>query len=64
LGQPDFTSKARRSVSPSSLKSPRGISYDSAGKRLFVADYQRSRVLIFDVATIDDNESVAAYDKK
>lgn len=60
LGQADFTSvSANRgsSVAAGTLNSPQGMGYDSAGKRLFVADSSNHRVLIFDVTTITDGES-------
>ncbi len=60
LGQPVFTS-ATSSTSQSGMKNPRTISYDSVNNRLFVADGDNNRVLIYDVnpATITNGENAS-----
>ena len=37
--------------------SPRGLIYDPAGNRLFVADFSNNRVMLFDVASITNGEN-------
>jgi len=56
LGQPDFVT-ADVNLTAASLTTPRGLAYDSTRQRLFVADTDNSRVLMFDVASITDGES-------
>ncbi|HUO75569.1 MAG TPA: hypothetical protein VMU12_01450, partial [Candidatus Paceibacterota bacterium] len=47
LGQPDFMSDSTAHTA-SSLDGPNALTYDSSGHRLFVADEQNQRVLVFD----------------
>ena len=56
LGQADFTSGAA-ATAQNRLNSPRGLTYDPAGSRLFVADYSNNRVMVFDVASITNGEN-------
>jgi DNA-binding beta-propeller fold protein YncE len=49
FGQPDWFQDSMSS-------GPRDVAYDTYNKRLFVADYVNSRVLIYDVTTIMDGE--------
>lgn len=60
IGQPDFTSKTPNNggVSASSLSHPTGLKMD-AGNRLFVADRNNHRVLIFDRASSQSNAATA-----
>ncbi len=53
IGQTDFTSSGQ-SVGPSGLYYPASVAYDSANSRLFVSDYNASRVLAFNVANGDN----------
>ncbi|MFA6338753.1 MAG: putative Ig domain-containing protein [Candidatus Paceibacterota bacterium] len=50
LGQTDFVSSVS-DTTQSNLSSPRGLSFDSASNRLFVADNTNNRVMVFNVAT-------------
>src|ERR1700682_4879636 len=54
-GQPDFTTRTANSsgVSASSMNSPRGVAFDSAGN-LWVADSGNNRVLRFAAASLDN----------
>ncbi|MCC6405338.1 MAG: NHL repeat-containing protein [Candidatus Yanofskybacteria bacterium] len=56
LGQPDFKT-VTSATTQSGLNAPRGIEYDSVGDRLFVADENNIRVMIFDVASITNGEN-------
>ena len=56
LGQPDFISRAA-SLTASGMNAPRGLAFDAAGNRLFVADTGYHRVLVFDVAAITNGEA-------
>jgi DNA-binding beta-propeller fold protein YncE len=56
LGQPnDTTGTAGTSASKMSI--PSGVDIDTSGQRLFVADRDNSRVVVFDVATATTGES-------
>ena len=48
LGQPDFATVST-GTSAAKANRPRDVAYDSARKRLYVADYSNRRVLVFDV---------------
>jgi DNA-binding beta-propeller fold protein YncE len=48
LGQPDFTSVDAH-LTQSGLYNPHGLAYDSTNSRLFVADQNANRVMVFDV---------------
>jgi len=49
LGQADFTSNSCASTpTASSMNLPRGLAFDSANNRLFIADQNNQRVLVFD----------------
>lgn len=41
----------------SQFSSPRGLTFDPVGNRLFVADYTNHRVMVFDVAAIANGEN-------
>ncbi|MCC6404783.1 MAG: beta-propeller fold lactonase family protein, partial [Candidatus Yanofskybacteria bacterium] len=56
LGQPDFKT-VTSATTQSGLNGPTGIAYDSVGDRLFVADGNNIRVMIFDVASIVNGEN-------
>ena len=56
LGQALFTTSAA-AATQAGMSSPQGAAYDAAGKRLFVSNYSYSRVLVFDVTTIEDGEN-------
>ncbi len=55
LGQSDFTSGSN-ATAQNRLTTPYGVSLDSGGNRLFVADTLNNRVMIFDVASISNGE--------
>jgi hypothetical protein len=63
LGQADFTSTASGTTASTFTDfmalgfSVVSLSYDSANDRLFAMDVAGNRVLVFDVATIDDGEA-------
>jgi len=59
LGQSDFITGAS-AVTQSKLNNPRALSYDDSGKRLFVADTNNNRVLVFDVTLILDGEDAVS----
>ncbi|MFH0821055.1 MAG: hypothetical protein V1908_04760, partial [Candidatus Peregrinibacteria bacterium] len=48
LGQIDFTS-GNNSLTQSTFNRPQGLAYDSTGNRLFVADSENNRVLVFNL---------------
>ncbi len=58
LGQPDFASRAQ-SITQSGMNSPEAVAYDSATDRLFVADANHNRVLVFDTAAVTNGENAA-----
>ena len=60
LGQADFVN-GDEGTTQGELYWPYNLSYDDDGaeKRLFVADYYNSRVVVYDVTTIDDGENAA-----
>ena len=58
IGQANFTSSAT-GLTQSTLNRPAGLGYDSTGNRLFVADWQNHRVLVFDTNTITDGMNAA-----
>lgn len=65
LGQANFTDNGRNggggfTISASGLSGPAGLAYDSVNDRLFVADSSNNRVLVFDTASITDNEDAVA----
>jgi DNA-binding beta-propeller fold protein YncE len=59
LGQPDFSS-IQAGNGASALSFPRGLAYDPAHDRLFVADDGNSRVLVFNTSTITNGMSAVA----
>ncbi len=60
LGQVDLESNITPPLSSTSVLNPTALSYDSVNNRLFVADGNNSRVSVFDVTTIVNNESAIA----
>jgi DNA-binding beta-propeller fold protein YncE len=56
LGQPNFLTDTS-GVTSSTMSSPMSPVYDSVNNRLYVADSNNSRILIFDVATIVNGEN-------
>ena len=58
LGQPDFTSSTT-TPTQSTLHAPWGLAYESTTNRLFVADQNNQRVMVFDVnpSTIANGEN-------
>jgi sugar lactone lactonase YvrE len=56
LGQSNFTN-ATLGVTQSGLNFPQGLVYDSVGQRLFVADTNSNRVIVYDVASITNGEN-------
>jgi hypothetical protein len=58
LGQADFTSRAFGIPAANNFPGqPFGLGYDPTNKRLFVSDSESARVLVFDVASISNNEN-------
>ncbi len=57
LGQADFVSGEILSNSTSSLGYPQGLTVDTNSNRLFVSQWFKSRITVFDVSTIVDNEA-------
>lgn len=55
LGQPDLNSSLPRPLSNHTMASPKGLALDGHN-RLYVADASYSRVMIFDVSTINNDE--------
>ena len=51
LGQSDFTSTSASNTTQSSLLDANLLNYDSVNDRLFVADGNNRRIMVFDVAT-------------
>lgn len=58
LGQPDLETFDGL-TSQAGMQFPFGVEIDSAGKRLFVSDAGNRRVLIFDVAAINDGQNAS-----
>lgn len=56
LGQANFTSNTPRTTT-GGLRDPAGMSFDTAGQRLFVGDSSNNRILVFDVEAVTDNEN-------
>jgi Putative Ig domain len=59
LGQPNFTT-SNTNAGQAGMAAPKGVIYDSAHNRLFVADTNNARVLVFDTTTIT-NGMPASY---
>ena len=55
LGQPDFTS-SNGTTTESGLNVPVGLALDPAARRLFVADAQNNRIMVFDVSSLTNGE--------
>jgi DNA-binding beta-propeller fold protein YncE len=64
IGQPDFVSNSCNNggVNANSLCNPYGLTYDSAGNQLFVADGNNSRVLVYDLSSGITNDMAASYE--
>lgn len=56
LGQGNFSDTAGNTTQ-SALNAPLGLAYDAPGKRLFVADSNNCRAMVFDVTSITDGEN-------
>jgi len=56
LGQSNFTTSGF-GATDSTMRGPRGLIYDSANQRLFVADTENSRVLVFNVTSISNGQA-------
>ncbi|MGH2620385.1 MAG: RHS repeat-associated core domain-containing protein [Anaerolineales bacterium] len=56
LGQGGFYN-AGAATTQGQFSSPRGLTFDPVGNRLFVADYTNNRVMVFDVAAIANGEN-------
>jgi DNA-binding beta-propeller fold protein YncE len=56
LGQPDFTTSAP-GTTQSTLNNPNGIAYDPDSNKLFVADTNNNRIMVFDVSSISNGEN-------
>lgn len=59
LGQVDFTSSGF-ATSATRMSGPEGLAFDSVGNRLFVADRDNYRVLVFDIASITNGEAATS----
>lgn len=59
LGQDDFASGSAHTTRDG-FDSLADLAYDAAGDRLFVADFNNKRVLVFDVASITNGEDAAS----
>lgn len=59
LGQPNLFSSTQGNSS-TTMRRPRGLSFDSANNRLFVADSENHRVLVFDVTSLVDGQAAVA----
>jgi len=58
LGQSSFTT-ATAATSQTGLRNPSGVAIDVGGSRLFVADTNNHRVMVFNVAAITNGEAAA-----
>lgn len=56
LGQTEF-STANTGSAAEQLRGPRGVAFDTAGNRLFVADTGNNRVVTYDTAIIENGEA-------
>ena len=56
LGQSNFTSGGT-ATTQAGMHTPNGMAYDATGNRLFVADANNNRVLVFDVTSISDGQN-------
>ena len=56
LGQADFTATTA-ATTQTGMNAPRGITYDSTNKRLYVAQTTANRITTYDVAAISDGEN-------
>jgi hypothetical protein len=59
LGQTDLISGSAGGCTASGMSAPDRLAYDAVRDRLFVVDYQNSRVLIFSTATISNGMSAS-----
>jgi 6-phosphogluconolactonase (cycloisomerase 2 family) len=57
LGQPNYTEIRDRGALRDSNSGPTGLAFDSVRNYLFVSNYGRSRVMVFDVVSITDGEN-------
>jgi peptidoglycan hydrolase-like protein with peptidoglycan-binding domain len=55
LGQPNFASSTA-STTQTGLNFPQGLKFDEDGNRLFVADFNNHRVMIYDTVVIENGE--------
>jgi DNA-binding beta-propeller fold protein YncE len=55
LGQPNFTT-FDPGTTQSTFNGPNGIAYDADNNKLFVADTNNNRIMVFDVSTINNGE--------
>ncbi len=60
LGQTSFTSVAANPDPKAAIDNPEDLAVDPARQHLYVQDENRSRVLVFDVASISDGEEARA----
>ncbi|MBI2058614.1 MAG: carboxypeptidase regulatory-like domain-containing protein [Nitrospirae bacterium] len=58
LGQPSLLT-VTQATTQAGMKRPQGLAVDTAGNRLFVADHDNARVLVYDVASITNGEIAA-----
>jgi hypothetical protein len=56
LGQPDFTS-SDPGTTQSTFNNPNGIAYDPASNKLFVADTNNNRIMVFGAASTKNGEN-------
>ncbi len=56
LGQNSFTTNGG-GTTPKGMQYPRGLAYNSVAKKLFVADYNNNRVLVYNVTSITNGQN-------
>ncbi len=60
LGQANFTSNQSSIVGASTTAGVMSVSLDNTNSRLFVSDYSKNRVLVFDVSSISNGEDAVS----
>ncbi|MCK5017776.1 MAG: S-layer homology domain-containing protein [Candidatus Peribacteraceae bacterium] len=59
LGQDDFYMRSTAQVTATGARVPSSLAYDAINNRLYVADSQRNRILVYDTNTITNGEPAA-----
>ncbi len=60
LGQANFTANQSSSMGASTTRQVMGLALDNTNNRLFVSDYFKYRVLVFDVSSISNGEDAVS----